>query len=125
MTFFFDNTFSTRVVEVLKCLGVTAIHLQERFSADTADIDWIPKVAEAGWIVVTGDGRMRKNPVERKALEEAGLVIVIVWKEYLNKDKWHQTWWITKHWQEIQKRASKARPRTSLYVKSSGKIERL
>jgi hypothetical protein len=46
------------------------------FQHDTPDEVWIKKLAEdepADWIVITGDGRIRKNKAERAAWISAGL----------------------------------------------------
>ena len=37
------------------------------------DVEWMPRVAHAGWIVITRDRRIRTRPAERKIFEEQGL----------------------------------------------------
>ena len=37
------------------------------------DVEWMPRVARAGWIVITRDRRIRTRPAERKIFEEQGL----------------------------------------------------
>lgn len=37
------------------------------------DVDWMPVVAHAGWVVITRDRRIRTRPAERRIFEEEGL----------------------------------------------------
>lgn len=45
----------------------------DHFKDDEADAAWLRVVGERGWAVVTKDGAIRRNPLERGALEAAGL----------------------------------------------------
>ena len=57
-------------------------HLDDdsNFAPTTPDIEWIRKIAsyEPKPILITADQRMRRNPVERRALSESGLTIVFL-----------------------------------------------
>jgi hypothetical protein len=48
-------------------------------------VDWPPEVGRKGWIVVTGDRRISKKPPERKALEEANVIVVFMAKGFASK----------------------------------------
>lgn len=53
-------------------LGAKCETLSSHFIVDAPDAEWIPKVAERGWIILTADRSILKNPIERTALQNAG-----------------------------------------------------
>ena len=84
MRVFFDNctspVFATTLDALISPDGFAARHV--RFMRDygfderTSDVDWINRLAAdepADWIVVTGDGRIRRNLAERTAWVRAQL----------------------------------------------------
>lgn len=44
----------------------------DHFKANTADATWIHSVGQRGWIILTGDQRIRYNPPEKAALLASG-----------------------------------------------------
>jgi hypothetical protein len=74
LTFFLDHQIGRyRVAEALKAAGANVeVHL-EHFAADAADIDWIPEIGRRGWILITKDQNIRRNPLERAAYQTANL----------------------------------------------------
>lgn len=44
----------------------------------TKDVDWIPDVANKGWLVLTRDKNISKRTAEKKAVETAGAKLVAV-----------------------------------------------
>jgi PIN like domain len=42
------------------------------------DVDWIPIVASKGWVAITGNRRIRENPVEALAAHSSAARIVCV-----------------------------------------------
>jgi hypothetical protein len=80
---FFDNCTSPVLAGTLNALiqrdGDEARHVRFMadygFAHDTKDVDWITELGtdNAEWIVITGDGRIRKNLAERTAWIKAGL----------------------------------------------------
>lgn len=48
------------------------VHL-DHFAGDAPDTEWIPEVARRGWVLITKDKNIRRNPLERAAYEQAGL----------------------------------------------------
>lgn len=46
-----------------------SVHLQrDEFPRGTLDVDWLPVVGAKGWILITKDERIRKRPIEVRAL---------------------------------------------------------
>jgi hypothetical protein len=123
--FFFDNTFSSKIVDILVILGVPATHLQHHFPPETLDVEWIPFVAEKGWVLVSGDQRIRRSPAERLAFERANLVTFFVHRAYQHQTIWEQVAWLVRLWPTIQDRAGKTHRGTSYEVRQNGQIERL
>ena len=123
MTFFFDNTFPRRLVEILKLLDVEATHLREHFPADTIDVTWIPWVGKKGWIIVTGDRGIAKKPAERKALEEAQTISLFLAKGIIHKPLFELVAFIVRHWPTIEKAVERAKTGTSLELTVNGRVE--
>ena len=48
------------------------------FASGIADTDWIPVVAQHGWIALTTDARLRYKPSERDAIMEANLGVIVL-----------------------------------------------
>lgn len=48
------------------------------FATDTLDADWLPAVGARGWVVLTKDTRIRRNPLELEALFGAQVAAFIL-----------------------------------------------
>jgi hypothetical protein len=124
VTFFFDNCLPKRVVEALRALGVDAIHLREKYDGAIKDIDWMPLVANEGWIAVTDDHRIIKNPAERKLRADLKLRTVFLPKGLPSMGFWEQAAWIVKHWEKIEAKAIRLRAGECMIVKMQGNIDK-
>ncbi|MGQ0511912.1 MAG: hypothetical protein ACT4P9_15015 [Betaproteobacteria bacterium] len=73
-TFFLDHQIGRHVVaDLLRAAGANVeVHL-DNFKGDAPDTEWIPQVAHRGWVLITKDKNIRRNPLERAAYEQAGL----------------------------------------------------
>lgn len=77
--FFVDRSLGRRwVAEALARAGLRVEIHDAHFSSTTADVEWLRVVGERGWIVLTKDDRIRRHPLERRALIEAGLRVFVV-----------------------------------------------
>jgi hypothetical protein len=75
MTFFFDNHHSPELVEQLRERGVDAMHLRDQFSDQGLDdVQWLPEIAARGWILITGDHRLRSRREEKPVFLQARLI---------------------------------------------------
>jgi hypothetical protein len=70
--YFVDRCLGKGVRDALRAAGANAEYLDDHFATDAADVDWLPKVARRGWIVLTKDKRIRRATDERKALIDHG-----------------------------------------------------
>jgi hypothetical protein len=74
LTYFLDHQIGRYVVaEHLRAAGANVeVHL-DHFAGDAPDTEWIPKVAQRDWVLITKDQHIRRNPLERAAYESNGL----------------------------------------------------
>lgn len=68
-TFFLDeNLHGDLFADILKAAGISVELCKTHFTQGTDDTDWIPWVAERGWIAVTGDRKTRFRSEEKAAI---------------------------------------------------------
>ena len=74
LTFFLDYQIGRFIVaQALRDAGARVeVHL-DHFAQAAADIEWIPEVARRGWVLITKDQNIRRNPLERAVYEAARL----------------------------------------------------
>jgi hypothetical protein len=61
------------VAEALRAAGEQVEVHDDHFARDASDETWLGKVGAKGWVVLSKDDRIRRNPVEREALIAAGI----------------------------------------------------
>lgn len=73
-TFFLDHQIGRYIVaDALREAGARVeVHL-DHFQGSTPDTEWLPEVGRRGWILITKDQNIRRNPLERAAYERAGV----------------------------------------------------
>lgn len=84
MKTFFDQTMGRRLPQAFELMGLCEVQYLRRMferpkiSAGLPDVDWLPIVAEQGWLIITNDVQLLVNRDEREAIIEnqAGLVIL-------------------------------------------------
>jgi hypothetical protein len=102
--FFFDNCVSSKFVQALAILAqiqdYELVHLTSKFTADTKDEDWIRSLAKDGdRVIISGDPRISKGQVQRKAWQESGLTAFFFADGWASKGFWKQAeslvhWWL-------------------------------
>ena len=83
------------------------IHKRERSpclvaSADIPDQDWIPLVADAGYLIVTRDRWISRRVAERQAVFEHGARMVVLSARHA-KTLWAQLEVLMSQWRRIEK----------------------
>ncbi len=74
LTFFLDRQIGKYVVaNALRNAGAQIEVHDDHFAQATPDLEWIPKVGRRGWVLITKDQNVRRNPLERAAYETARL----------------------------------------------------
>lgn len=72
VVFFVDRSLGGKfVVEALRAAGATVIVHDEVFSQDTPDVDWLAEAGRRGWVVLTKDSAIRRNPHEKTMFRAA------------------------------------------------------
>jgi hypothetical protein len=113
MRFFLDNNISPRISRALRELEDRdeneVVHLREKFSANTTDEIWMRQLGtEGGWVVVTYDTSISRNPHEVKAWLDSGLVVFFLKSGWLSMAYWEFAWQLIKRWPKIKSKV----PRT-------------
>ena len=77
--FFLDRSLGKkRIATALRQAGASLHIHDDHFPPDAKDEDWLTKVGQRGWIVLTKDHRIRYRQVERLALMRAGVAAFIL-----------------------------------------------
>jgi hypothetical protein len=62
-----------RVATALRSAGATVYTQRDTFGTGSQDIDWLPRVGAAGWVLLTKDQNIRRRPIELHALLQASV----------------------------------------------------
>ena len=72
LTFFVDRQLGRYTVpNALRAAGARVEIHDDHFAQSTPDIDWLAVVGARGWVAITKDQNIRRNPLERAAYEKA------------------------------------------------------
>ena len=71
-TYFVDVSLGRKVADYLKSLGHNVIFQTEVFPGETKDETWLARVGKEGWIALTKDSNIRREPNVREAYLRAG-----------------------------------------------------
>jgi hypothetical protein len=106
---FFDNCTAPRLAAVLAGFigpdGHSAFHIRDLpCGPHASDQEWIAMLAAdpARWIVITGDGRIRKSRPEREAYRAAGLCGFVLAPSYQKTPLFQQAASLLWRWPEIE-----------------------
>ena len=78
---------------------------------------------ESGWVILSGDVAIGRNPHEIEAWKTAGHTISLLKAGWTNIEFWQQVQKLAKCFSEIIDRAQRAQPGDSFLVNVNGKIE--
>jgi len=113
MTFFTDENVATPLGQMLRLFDRRhdiLLHA-DRFDPGTPDDVWMPELAhtDPGAIVISGDGRIVKNPALKVVARQSRLSFVVLGESFM-RTAWHdQAWKLIKAWPEIVKATSAVR----------------
>jgi hypothetical protein len=65
---FFDRSIPKSVAEALKMVRSDVRWLEDDFSHNIKDADWLKEVGSRGWLVIGRDRRIRYRPAEKQAI---------------------------------------------------------
>jgi len=125
--FFFDNNLAAKIAKGLNGFvspDHQVVHLREQFAANTDDTVWMTQLAkQEGWIIITADVRIGKNPHEVEAWKQAEHTIFFLKPGWLKMTFWDQAQKFVKCFPEIIKKAERAEHGASFVVSVNGKID--
>lgn len=129
MIFFADENVPIHAARILNEFSRrdTVRYLTDDFEPGTPDTVWLPAIAQ--WdptpAVLSGDGQILRNEVERRVLREANLTFVLLTKGWLNTPWADYAWKIVKAWPSILAETIRVRRPTVFQVSVGNlKVER-
>ena len=63
------------VVTALRAAGVEVVAHDDVFGQDAPDVEWLAEAGRRGWIVLTKDSAIRRNPHELEMFRKAGVKV--------------------------------------------------
>jgi len=94
LRFFLDNNLAPKLARGFHqfVLGEQeVVHLRDRFSQETPDAEWMQQLAdESGWVILSGDVAIGRNPHEVEAWKAAGHTIFFLKAGWTNIEFWQQ-----------------------------------
>ncbi len=86
--FFIDRCLvCNSIVEGIRNAGITVEIHKDHFPDDAEDVVWLPEVAKRGWVILTKDSMISKNPMERNAVARAGVKMFTLSSANLSGEK--------------------------------------
>lgn len=87
ITFFIDRCLGKRfIVERLRREGISIEIHDDHFPQDAQDVDWILEVGKQGWVILTKDGRISRNSLEKIAVARAQIKMFALASQNLSGD---------------------------------------
>jgi len=124
MRFFLDNNLSTRLADGMCAFGEDVTHLQNHFVADTADAIWLQDIGQKGWILITRDQRITKNPAEKMALRQNNVGAFFLAGK--NRSHWDLVEQLVRNWRRLKSLSSSTDRPFAFRIPSKGtKFERI
>lgn len=126
MRFFLDNNLAPKLARGFHqfVLGEhEVVHLRDRFSQDTPDVEWMRALAaESPWIILSRDVAIGHNPHKVEAWKAAGHTIFFLKTGWTNIEFWPQVQKLARCFPEIIQFARRANPGDSFIITVNGKI---
>jgi hypothetical protein len=127
MHFFIDRNVPIALARMLGHYDRThtVIYHDDRFEKTTPDTAWLSEIA--GWdpvpVVVSGDGRILRNPAELQVLQGLPLTFFLFVEAWLHLPWREHAWKAVKVWPEIVAASSPRRPSIFRIPVSANKVE--
>jgi predicted nuclease of predicted toxin-antitoxin system len=79
ITFFIDRAIGQKSVPIaLRTTGVIVEIHADHFVQDSPDVDWLPVVAQKGWVVLTKDENIGRRYLEVLAIAQYGAKVFVL-----------------------------------------------
>lgn len=124
MKFFFDNNLSTHLAAGLKAFGEDVMHLQDEFSEDAPDEEWLKHIGDQGIFLITRDDRVRYRPAELGAIKRHQVGAFFLGGK--NRTRCELIQQVVRNWPTIKEHAGKAQRPFAFRIRPSGtKVDRI
>src|SRR5688572_22323123 len=124
MRFFVDNNLSVQLARGMAGFGESVTHLQDHYSPDAADTDWLPRIGQDEWILLTRDDRVRFNPAELAALKQHRVGAFFLGGK--SRSRWDIIQQVVRNWPRMNELADKTSRPFAFRVPPQGtKIDRI
>jgi hypothetical protein len=89
-TFFLDRTHGRKTFpNLLRRVGLSVVALHEHgFPAETPDEVWIEECGRQGWVILSGDKGLEKNPINRAAVIAAACKVFLFTDNNSKAEEW-------------------------------------
>ena len=85
---FIDRSIPRGVADAVKRMRQDVIWLEDEFSHNVPDEEWLVVAGQRGWLVITHDRKIRTRPGERRAIMENGVgCFILTYRQDLKKDE--------------------------------------
>ena len=85
---FIDRSIPRGVADAVKRMRDDVRWLEDEFSHDVPDEEWLAAAGQRGWLVITHDRKIRTRPGERRAIMENGVgCFIVTYRQDLKKDE--------------------------------------
>ncbi len=103
MKFILDENLPCVIAKGFRAFGEKLDSVKEVFGTGMEDTELIPKIGQGGWIFITNDKKIKKQPQEAKAIIDSNVSILFIditpkpdrwgWIEFFVKNwlKWKKT----------------------------------
>ena len=109
---------------MLNALGMGEVTaLRREFKEDTVDVDWIPVIGRNGWTLIGCDRGQIKDPKEKMALKDAGVIAFYLAKGFDSFQLVDKAWRLVKVWPSIIAASESTRGGQCYMVRTNGAIE--
>ena len=126
MRFFLDNNLAPKLARGFHQFVIgehEVVHLRDRFEEETPDVEWMQQLAaESGWVILSGDVAIGRNPHEVMAWKGAGHTIFFLKAGWTNIAFWQQVQKLARCFSDIINHANHAKPGEAFLVTVNGKI---
>ena len=121
MTYFFDNSISFRLAEMLRALDVDAVALREEFAEDTKDVSLFEKLSGRNVAFISTDTSQMTREQEARALKDAGITVLYLGPFFQHMRFWDQAVWLVRRWKVIEGFTEGVAQGTCAEIKQNGK----
>lgn len=129
MKFFIDNNLAPKHAKALQALFEgehQIIHLREMFPHNAKDEEWLPRLSEeGGWIIISGDLGIGRNPHQRAMWEQGNVVIFFLARGWAELELVVKHSKLTTAFPKIIEAAKKAKGGSGFQVRVNGSVEKV